>query len=272
MDEEKVALVTGVSSGIGRATAILLANRGFRVFGTMRNPTEPNELLQNVEVVLVDVRDEESVRSGVRTVLDRTGRIDALVNNAGYALIGSSEETSIEEARDLFETNVFGVLRMSRAVLPIMRGQGYGRIANVGSVVGFVPAPFQAIYAASKHALEGYSESLDHEVRRFGVRVSVIEPGFTRTNMSQNSQVAQRLLEVYASERNGVLHAVRENIEHGADPGVVAAVVLEALTSRSPRLRYPAGREAKFLSLLRKFAPSGLFDRGLRKQFGLGSS
>src|SRR5690348_437252 len=131
MDNEEVVLVTGVSSGIGQATATLLANRGFRVFGTMRrNPTEPNESLQNVEVVQLDVRDEESVRSGVRTVLDRAGRIDALVNNAGYALIGSSEETSIEEAKDLFETNFFGVLRMSRAVLPIMRGQRYGRIAN----------------------------------------------------------------------------------------------------------------------------------------------
>ena len=272
MDEAKVALVTGVSSGIGQATVILLANRGFRVFGTMRNPTEPNESLQNVEVVQLDVRDEESVRSGVRAVLDRAGRIDALVNNAGYALIGSSEETSIEEARDLFETNFFGVLRMSRAVLPIMRGQGYGRIVNVGSVVGFVPAPYQAVYAASKHALEGYSESLDHEVRRFRVRVSVIEPGFTRTKMSQNSQVAQQPLEVYANERNGVLQAVRESIEHGADPGVVASVILEALTSRSARLRYPAGGEAKFLRLLRKFAPSGLFDRGLRKQFGLGGA
>ena len=272
MTEEKIALVTGVSSGIGQATAILLAKRGFRVFGTMRNPTEPNESLQNVEVVQLDVRDEDSVRSGVRAVLDRAGRIHALVNNAGYALIGSSEETSIEEAKDLFETNFFGVLRMSRAVLPVMRGQGYGRIANVGSVVGFVPAPFQAIYAASKHALEGYSESLDQELRRFGVRVSVIEPGFTRTNISHNSQVAQRLLDVYESERNGVLRAVRESIERGAVPGMAAAVVLEALTSRSPRLRYPAGREAKFLSLLRKFAHSGLFDRGLRKQFGLGSA
>jgi NADP-dependent 3-hydroxy acid dehydrogenase YdfG len=142
MTEAKIALVTGVSSGIGQATATLLASRGFRVFGTMRKPAEPNESLHNVEAVQLDVRDEESVRSGVRTVLDRAGRIDALVNNAGCALIGSSEETSIEEARDLLETNVFGVLRTSRAVLPIMRGQGYGRIANVGSVVVFVPAPF----------------------------------------------------------------------------------------------------------------------------------
>src|SRR5713226_8298312 len=174
MSREKVALVTGVSSGIGRATATLLSGRGFRVFGTMRKPGEINGPLEGVELVRLDVRDEESVRSCLRTVLDQAGRIDALVNNAGYTLIGSLEETSIEEAKDVFETNFFGVLRMSQALLPIMREQGYGRIANISSVLGFLPAPYQGIYAASKHALEGYSESLDHEVRQFGIRVSVI--------------------------------------------------------------------------------------------------
>jgi len=202
-------------------------------------------------------------------VLDQAGRIDALVNNAGYTLVGSLEETSIEEAKEVFETNFFGVLRMSQAVLPIMREQGYGRIVNIGSVVGFLPAPYQGIYAASKHALEGYSESLDHEVRQFGIRVSVIEPGFTRTNIGQNGQLAHQPLVPYDSERNRVLDAIRESIANGEEPAKVASVVLEALTTRSPRLRYPAGREAKFLSRLRKFAPSSLFDKGLRKQFGL---
>ena len=272
MSRKNTALVTGVSSGIGRATAELLSQRGFRVFGTMRRPGESDEGLGSVEIIPLDVRNEDSVRSCVRSVLERAGGIDALVNNAGYTLIGSSEETSMEEAKDLFETNFFGVLRMSQAVLPHMREQGFGRIANVGSVIGFLPAPYQAIYSASKHALEGYSESLDHEVRQFGIRVSVIEPGFTRTNISQNSQVVERLVEVYGSDSDRVRHAVAESIARGADPVVVASVVLEALTSRSPRFRYPAGREAKFLSLLRKFAPSGLFDKGLRKQFGLGTA
>jgi NAD(P)-dependent dehydrogenase (short-subunit alcohol dehydrogenase family) len=179
---EKVGLVTGVSSGIGRATATLLSERGFRVFGTMRGRNQESQALRNVELIRLDVRDEESVRSCLRIVIDQAGRIDALVNNAGYALVGSSEETSIEEAKEVFETNFFGVLRMSQAVLSLMRGQGHGRIANVSSVVGFLPAPYTGIYAASKHALEGYSESLDHEVRQFGIRVSVIEPGFTRTH------------------------------------------------------------------------------------------
>jgi NAD(P)-dependent dehydrogenase (short-subunit alcohol dehydrogenase family) len=269
MTQEKVALVTGVSSGIGRATATLLSGRGFQVFGTMRKPTETKGELGGVELVRLDVRDEQSVRSCLQTVLDQAGRIDALINNAGYTLIGSLEETSMEEAKEVFETNFFGVLRMSQAVLPIMRAQGHGRIVNIGSVVGFLPAPYQGIYAASKHALEGYSESLDHEVRQFGVRVSVIEPGFTRTNIGQNGRLAGQPLVAYDSERNRVLDAIRESIANGEDPAKVASVVLEALTTRSPRLRYPAGREAKLVSRLRRFAPSKLFDSGLRKQFRL---
>jgi NAD(P)-dependent dehydrogenase (short-subunit alcohol dehydrogenase family) len=272
MTGEKVALVTGASSGIGRATAALLAGQGFRVFGTMRNPNGKNGRLRNVEVLPLDVRDEESVRSCLQTVLRLAGRVDALVNNAGYTLIGSSEETSVEEAKELFDTNFFGVLRMSRAVLPVMREQGTGRIANIGSVVGFLPAPYQGIYAASKHALEGYSESLDHEVRQFGIRVSVIEPGFTRTDTAANGQLVSQPLATYASERDHVVAAVRESIAKGEEPSRVALVVLEALTVPSPRHRYLAGRNAKFVSRLRKFAPPSIFDKGLRKQFKLATA
>src|SRR5207245_3537521 len=136
---------------------------------------------------------------------------------------GSLEETSIEEAKELFETNFFGVLRMSRAILPIMREQGCGRIANIGSVAGFLPMPYQGIYAASKHALEGYSESLDHEVRRFGIRVSVIEPGFTRTSIGQNGPLAGQPLVAYASDRNRIIAAIRESIAKGEDLVSVAS-------------------------------------------------
>src|SRR2546427_10181365 len=238
---EKVAFVTGASSGIGRATAALLAGSGYRVFGAARNIAGVKPI-PNVEFLQLDVRDDESVKEAVRSLLSRAGRIDALVNNAGYTLIGSLEETSIEEAKQLFETNFFGVLRMSRAVLPIMREQGYGRIANIGSVAGFLPMPYQGIYAASKHALEGYSESLDHEVRQFGIRVSVIEPGFTQTNIAQNAQLAGQAIAAYAAERGRVGDVVRESTTNGEDPVKVAAIVLEALTTRSPRLRYLAGR------------------------------
>ena len=269
MSQEKVALVTGVSSAIGRAIAGLLSRHGFRVFGTARGNGGAKKALESVEPVHVDVRNEESVQCCVRTVLDRAGRIDALVNNAGYTLIGSLEETTIEEAKQLFNTNFFGVLRMTQAVLRFMRDQRSGRIVNIGSLVGFVPAPYQGIYCASKHALEGYSESLDHEVRKFGIHVSVVEPGFTRTNIAQNSQIAGRSLEVYANGRNRVVEAVSQSIAKGGTPLGVADVVLDALTSQSPRSRYPVGREVKFVSRLRKFGPTKLFEWGLRKQFRL---
>ena len=269
MIQKRVALVTGVSSGIGRETATLLLDRGFRTFGTIRETSRASQLPSGLELIRLDVSDEESVRSCAQTVLDQAGRIDALVNNAGYALVGSLEETSIEEARRMFETNFFGVLRTCQAVLPIMREQRFGRIANLSSVLGFLPAPYMGIYAASKHALEGYSESLDHEVRQFGIRVLVIEPGFTRTNLGQSSQLASQPLAAYTGERHRALDAIREGIAKGDDPSRVAAVVVNALTTHRPRLRYQAGRGAKFLRWLRRLAPARLLDKGLRKQFGL---
>jgi NAD(P)-dependent dehydrogenase (short-subunit alcohol dehydrogenase family) len=181
---QQVALVTGVSSGIGLATATRLLREGFSTFGTIRETSRVTELPTDLELIRLDVRDEESGVAGVKTVLDRAGRIDALVNNAGSVLFGSLEETSIDEAKGLFETNFFGVLRLCQAVLPIMRQQRQGRIVNISSVFGFLPAPYMGIYAAAKHAIEGYSESLDHEVRQFGIRVSVVQPGFTRTSLS----------------------------------------------------------------------------------------
>ncbi len=272
MSQEQVVLITGVSSGIGSVTAALLAKRGFRVYGTQRNPAGASPDAATVAPLVLDVRDEDSVRSCVETILEREGRIDALVNNAGYALIGSAEETSMEEAQAIFETNFFGVLRTCKAVLPAMRRQGRGRIVNVGSILGFLPAPYMSTYAATKHAIEGFSESLDHEVRQFGIRVSVIEPAFTRTNLGRNGQLVAQPLSAYSADRDSAFAAIREGVAKGAAPSAVAAVVLEALTSRSPRLRYPVGSEAKLLGSLRKFAPAKLLDKGLRKQFGLNAA
>ncbi len=269
MSRERVVIVTGVSSGIGRATAELLARRGYRVFGTLRSDALAGGGPAGVESVRLDVRDGESARSCVRTALERAGRIDGLVNNAGYALIGSAEDTSIQEAVELFETNFFGALRMIREVLPAMRAQGAGRIVNIGSVAGFLPSPYMGIYAASKYALEGYSESLDHEVRQFGVRVCVVEPGFIRTDLARNSRAAGRQSPEYAGERDRVHDALRTSVAAGGDPAGVAAVVVEALESGSPRPAYHAGRQAKVLGLLKKFAPAKALDKGIRRQFGL---
>src|SRR4029450_13283553 len=163
----RVVLLTGPSSGIGQATAELLAGRGPRFFGGPRSAST-TRLLAGVEPVTLDVRDEGSVKACVEEVRSRADRIDVLINNAGINLVGAVEETSIGEAQALFDTNVIGVLRMIQAVLPGMRGQGAGLIVNISSILGLIPAPFMGVYASSKHAIEGLSESLDHEVRAFG--------------------------------------------------------------------------------------------------------
>jgi len=167
--ENKVVLITGVSSGIGRETAQLLAERGGRVFGTVRDLGRADPIAK-VELVLMDVTDDKSVKDGAESVLKNAGKIDILINNAGYSIAGGLEETSIEEARQLFETNFFGALRVIQGVLPSMRRHGYGRIVNISSMLGVLPGPFRGMYVASKHALEGYTKTLDHEVRAFGIR------------------------------------------------------------------------------------------------------
>jgi NAD(P)-dependent dehydrogenase (short-subunit alcohol dehydrogenase family) len=259
-----VVLVTGVSSGIGLAVASALAAKGFEVFGASRNPqrTEP---IPGVELVRLDVTDAASVTGAVSTIIRRAGRIDILVNNAGVGVIGAAEESSIAQAQQLFDTNFFGLVRLTREVLPYLRAQGGGRIINISSVLGFLPAPYGALYAASKHAVEGYSESLDHETRDFGVRVSVVEPGYTNTSFDTNAAEADSPIDSYATIREHVRQVLSEAVHIGDDPAVVAHVVLKAATSRKPKMRYPAGPLARRLSLLRKFAPAALVDRGIRK-------
>ena len=259
-----VVLVTGVSSGIGRAVADGFAAKGFEVFGTSRNPrtTQP---VAGVELVQLDVTDDASVAAAVSTVVQRAGRIDILVNNAGAGVFGAAEETSTAQAQQLFDTNFFGLVRLTREVLPYLRAQRSGRIINIGSVLGFLPSPYGSLYAASKHAVEGYSESLDHETREFGVRVSVVEPGYTNTSFEANATDADSPIDSYAPVREHVKQVIAKAVRAGDDPAVVAQAVLKAATSRTPKLRYPAGPLARRLALLKKFAPAGLLDNGVRK-------
>lgn len=262
--KNRTALITGVSSGIGREIAQLLAARGAHVFGTVRDPKSAKPI-PGVEIIRLDVTDDASVSQAVQGVTRKAGAIHILVNNAGYALTGALEETSIEEARQQFETNFFGVLRVTNAVLPGMRQAGYGRIVNISSVVGFLPAPYMGTYTASKHALEGYTETLDHEVREFGVRAALIQPAYTKSNITQNEKTAQTALKEYAVQRQRMKSALEKNIEHGDEPRMVAETVCRALTAKSPRLRYPVGKGI-LLSRLRRFAPTSVFDRGIRKE------
>src|SRR5947207_13113752 len=265
--KNKITLVTGVSSGIGREIAQLLAERGARVFSTVRNVRSASSI-HGVELVSMDVTEDASVNAAVQSIVQKAGPIQFLVNNAGYSFMGALEETSVAEARQQFETNLFGVLRVTNAILPGMRQQGDGRIVNISSVLGFLPAPYMGVYAASKHAVEGYTETLDHEIRRFGVRALLVEPAYTKTNIRGNSKFAKAALEVYADERKRLTDAVQQNIEHGDDPRIVAEAVYQALTAQSPRLRYPVGKGVG-LSRMRRFVPAGLFDTSVRKQFQL---
>jgi len=264
--KNKTTLVTGVSSGIGREIAQLLAERGARVFGTVRNPK--SKPIHGVEIVQMDVTEDASVSAAVQTIEHKAGPVQLLVNNAGYSFMGALEETSVDEARQQFETNLFGVLSVTNATLPGMRQQGYGRIVNISSVPGFLPAPYWGIYAASKHAVEGYTETLDHEIRRFGVRALLVEPAYTRSKLSGNTKSAKITLKVYADERKRLTDAAGQNIERGDDPRLVAEAVWKALTAKSPRLRYPVGKGVA-LSRMRRFLPAGMFDKSLRKQFQL---
>jgi NAD(P)-dependent dehydrogenase (short-subunit alcohol dehydrogenase family) len=263
----QVALVTGVSSGIGRSTALALVGAGFKVFGTVRKPDA--DVPKGVERLVLDVCHQASVDAAVAELMKRAGRIDVLVNNAGASLAGAIEETQVEQAQALFDVNFFGVVRVTRAVLPVMRAQGAGRVLIVGSVVGFLPMPFFGFYAASKHALEGYAESLDHEVRDLGIRIVLLEPGFMKTRIDQNSAVAAASIDAYASQRARATAAVNAAIDRGEDPELVAKVVVEAARVARPNLRYTIGRGAGTLKKLRSFVPSGLFDRSFRSRFRL---
>lgn len=266
MNSGKTAIVTGASSGIGRASAEALVRAGFTVFGTSRRKANGPD---GVTMLICDVTDGEAVTALVSTVLAQTGRIDLLVNNAGVGLLGGAEESSVAQVQALFDVNLFGVIRMTNAVLPSMRRRGEGRIVNIGSVLGFVPAPYSAYYSAAKHALEGYSESLDHELRAFNIRVSVIEPAFVRTVFDQNGIEPDSLLKEYDRARAGLEALLRDVMPVADRPEVVAQVVVKAATDADPRRRYTAGKAARQVSLLRRFAPAGIFDKSLRKQFRL---
>src|SRR6266513_2638614 len=266
--KSRIALVTGASSGIGEATAERLAKAGYKVYGTSRRGARTGK--QSFEMLSLDVTSDDSVGAAVAEVMRRDGRIDLLVNNAGFGVApAGAEESSIDQARSIFETNFFGLVRMTRAVVPHMRRQGNGRIINIGSVLGFLPMPYGALYAATKHAVEGYSESLDHELRTRGIRVSVIEPAYTKTQFDANFLAPDATLDEYRENRALLDKVLKEVMSSADEPAVVADVVLQAAGAGRPKLRYTAGGLAKRLRLLRRFAPAGLMDIGIRKELRL---
>lgn len=263
----KTAIVTGASSGIGRATAEVLVQAGFTVFGTSRRVASKGP--DGVIMLPCDVTDDASVAAAIETVIDQTGRIDLLINNAGISMAGAAEELSAEEAKALFEVNLFGVIRATRAVLPTMRAQRQGRIVNVSSVYGLIPGPYLSPYVASKFAVEGYSESVDHEVRPYGIRVVLVEPAYTNTSLEKSTLWPQQPLAFYDEARAGLVRYFHKLGANGDSPELVAEVVLKAAQDTNPKLRYPAGKIARKVSVLRRLVPASIFNKTLRKQMNL---
>ncbi len=259
--------MTGASSGIGQATAQRLARAGYTVYGTSRRSGPASG--PSFEMLALDVNSDASVDAAVQALIQREGRIDLLVNNAGFGLApAGAEESSLEQARAIFDTNFFGIVRMTRAVAPHMRRQGGGRIVNIGSVLGFLPMPYMALYSATKHAVAGYSEALDHELRTQGIRVSVVEPAYLNTRFDANVMPPDAPLDVYREICAGVEKRVKSVLAGADGPEGVAEVVLEAALAAQPKRRYAPGLASR-LRLLRRFAPAGVVDAGVRRDLRL---
>ncbi len=271
-----VVLITGCSSGFGLLTALQFARKGDTVYASMRDTAKAGELEKakqaenlTIEVVQLDVTDDESVASAVRQVVDAAGRIDVLVNNAGIGASGPVEETDDDEAKEIFETNFFGALRVLRAVLPQMREQKAGTIVNVSSLAGRVGPPFDGIYSASKFALEAASEALYFEVHPFGIRVLLIEPGGFETSIQGSGRVARRFTEgsPYLALQQRFQQAMTRLPTGGerGDPQVVAEAIYNAVHDEQPKLRYLVGQDAEMIGGLRRQMDDEQFEQAIRQ-------
>lgn len=262
----RVVLITGASSGIGRACAQHLQARGYRVYGTSRRVSASDGVARDgdVRMIAMDVTCEDSVAAAVALVMAREGRIDVVVNNAGYGIAGAVEDTSLAEARAQLDTNFFGVLRVCRAVLPILRGQGGGYLVNISSIGGLIAIPFQGLYSASKFAVEGMTESLRAELRPYGVKVVMIEPGDFHTGFTgQRQRVAAAAASVHDARYRAALGVMEADETAGATPDAIARLLERIINRRSPALRYLAGPFMQKLSVLvfKRLLPQRWFER-----------
>jgi NAD(P)-dependent dehydrogenase (short-subunit alcohol dehydrogenase family) len=259
----RVVLITGASSGIGASCAALLAARGCRVYGTSRRGIA----IHGVSLLHMDVTDDDSVLRAVATVLEREGRIDVVVNNAGIAIAGAVEDAAPSDAKEQFEVNFFGVLRVCRAVLPIMRRQGAGYIINIGSIGGLIAIPYQGLYSASKFALEGLSESLRLEVRDLGIRVVLIEPGDHRTGLTRNRRSIES--STYRDRCERAIGRMASDEQAGPDPECVARLVYRVMETREPRLRYTVGTGVQRAAVwLKRVLPYAVMEKAMRIYYG----
>ena len=255
VQQQKVAIITGSSSGIGHATALLLARNRFHTYATMRNIKKSVDIMEianrerlPLQVIQLDVNDDTSIRNSIEKVISEKQRIDLLVNNAGYGLVGAFEDLSVEEIKSQFETNFFGVIRLTQQVLPIMRKQKSGTIVNVSSGAGLIGFPGMSAYVSSKFALEGLSESMSYELEPFGIKIVIIEPGVIRTNFKKNAVMSKKSLDdsfisPYSSIVQKMDASITSIIEHATPPEEVAKAILHVVTSNNPEVRFPVGND-----------------------------
>ena len=255
VEQQKVAIITGSSSGIGFETALTLARNGFHTYATMRNIKKSVDIMEianrerlPLQVIQLDVNDDTSIRNSIEKVISEKQRIDLLVNNAGYGLVGAFEDLSVEEIKSQFETNFFGVIRLTQQVLPIMRKQKSGTIVNVSSGAGRIGFPGMSAYVSSKFALEGLSESMSYELEPFGIKSVIIEPGVIRTNFKKNAVMSKKSLDdssisPYSSIIQKMDASITSIIEHATPPEEVAKAILHVVTSNNPELRFPVGND-----------------------------
>jgi len=272
-----VAVVTGSSGGIGLATSLALSRNGYLTYATMRNLAKRDSIQSIAEkqylpirTVQLDVTDENSVKNAIQSILSESGRIDLLVNNAGYGLTGAFEDIGIDEIKALYETNLFGVIRVTQAVLPTMRKQGSGRIINISSGAGRIGYPGGSAYVSSKFALEGLSESMAFEVEQFGIRTVLVEPGFIRTNFAENMAIAKKAQDPNSPYSQMMMQMMsssyrRRMIENASDADLVASVIVEAATAKEPNLRYLAGKDVQQMVAAKKSMSDEEFQKMIRQ-------
>ena len=265
----KVALVTGSSSGIGYETALLLARYGFDTFATMRNMNKSKEITEvskrenlPLRVMQLDVNDDRSVADAIKNILNEKKSIEVVVNNAGYGLMGSVEDSSLDEIKAQFETNFFGAIRVIKEVIPIMRKQRSGTIVNVSSVAGRIGFPMGSAYVSSKFALEGLSESMSYELKQFGIKIVLIEPGVINTNFAfATPKKALEANSSYSQLMNKMEENLFSTIANGTPPKDVANVILHSITKESPEHRYLVGNDAVELINARKNSTDEEFEK-----------
>lgn len=258
--ENKIVLVTGASSGIGRACAEYLNEKGFHVIGTTRNVSAQKKGENDYSLIYLDVTKTTSITDAVNSIIQKYNRIDVLINNAGMGLAGSIEDTSYDELRMQFDTNVMGTLGVTNEVLPYMRKQGSGLIINVASVAGYISIPYQAAYSASKAAIISFTYSLRNEIRQFGLKASVVNPGDTKTNFTANRKLTVKSTQEspYEERMKKSLAVMEKDEQNGADPITIAKAVYRIIKSKNPPVSFTVGFKYKIVALLFRFVPAKL--------------